>query len=134
MPTYTPDEFADILIAAPVKAVREIVKVTKKGSLNVKNAARASVKQTAPVQNAHAYTAINYDVTAEGQTVTGEIGYDKDVGASDGKKGPGAIGNLLEFGGGGDHSPPHHDLRLSLEAEDPRFTQAIGDAGEQAIE
>jgi hypothetical protein len=31
------------------------------------------------------------------------------------------LGNLLEFGGGGDHSPPHRDLGRALDAEEPRF-------------
>lgn len=126
MTTYTPDEFAAVLMDAPIQAVREIAKVVNKGALNVKDAARASVQRTAPVHNAHAYTAINYDVEASGQTITAEIGYDK-------SQNSGRIGNLLEFGGGGDHSPPHHDLRRAMEAEEPRFVDAIGDAGEKAI-
>jgi hypothetical protein len=126
VPTYTPDEFAALLADAPVHAVREVAKVVQKGSLNVKNDARRNVQASAPIHNAHAYTAIGYDVEASGATVAGEIGYDKDIRA-------GRLGNLLEFGGGGDHSPPHHDLRRALEAEEPRFVQSIADAGEQAL-
>jgi hypothetical protein len=133
--TYTPDEFARILEKAPVKAAKDVVKAANKGALNVKNEARSSVQRTAPVHNAHAADFINYDVSGLGSTVSAEIGYDKDKGKRAGKRtGPGGIGNLLEFGGGKDHSPPHHDLRRALEAEEPRWVNAVGDAGEKAID
>jgi hypothetical protein len=50
--------------------------------------------------------------------VDAEIGYDKNTK-------PGRLGNLLEYGGGGDHSPPHRDLGRALDAEEPRFTEAL---------
>jgi len=126
VPTYTPDEFAAILDASPVEATKEVRKTVGKGALNVKTAAQANVLSTAPRHNAGAYKAITYDDPTSGPVISSEIGYDK-------RRRGGALGNLLEFGGGGDHSPPHHDLRLALEAEDPRFTDAVGDAGFKAI-
>jgi hypothetical protein len=131
---YTPDEFARHLVEAAPKAAREAAKVVRKGSLNVKNEARRNVRATAPVHHAHAAETITYDVDTADLTITGVIGYDKEIGASAGKKGPGAIGNLLEFGGGGDHSPPHRDLARALESEEPRFVQALADAAEKALE
>ncbi len=127
MPTYSPDEFAAHLVAAAPKAAREAAKVVKRGSLNVKNEAQRNVQATAPVHHAHAHKAIGYDVDAADLTITGVIGYDKD------KRG-GPLGNLLEFGGGGDHSPPHRDLARALEVEEPRFAEALADVGEQAIQ
>lgn len=128
MPDYTPDQFAALLEGAAVKAAKQTVAVVNKGSLNVKNDAKRNVLQTAPVRNAHAHQAINYDVSAPGGgVVVGEIGYDK----TDKR---GRLGNLLEFGGGGDHSPPHHDLSRALEAEEPRFVRALEDVAEDVLD
>lgn len=126
MATYTPDEFADALLASLAKVPREAVAIVRKGSDNVKDTARHNVRMTAPVHNAHAYTAINYDVDVEGGTVVGEIGYDKSQRA-------GRIGNLLEFGGGGDHSPPHHDLARALAKEEPGFVRAVEEMSEDVL-
>lgn len=117
----SPEEFARRLEAAIPKVAKQTVAVVRKGSLNVKNEAKRNVLQTAPVRNAHAHQAINFDVDAPGGgVVVGEIGYDK----TDKR---GRIGNLLEFGGGGDHSPPHRDLARALESEEPRFVRALED-------
>jgi hypothetical protein len=94
--------------------------VIQKGALNIKNDARKNVAESAPTRNAHAQYAITYETHMGGATLSprAEIGYDKD-------KPGGALGNLLEFGGGKDHSPPHRDLGRALEAEEPRFEAAI---------
>lgn len=124
---YTPDEFAVVLMGAAVEAAQETAKVVSKGALNVKNDARRNVLMTAPVQNAHAYKDISYDLDSQGATISAEIGYETGPGKA------GNLGNLLEFGGKGDHSPPHHDLRFALEAEEPGFVRALEDVVEQAI-
>lgn len=135
MPEYTPEQFAAILLSAAAKTPREAVGIVRKGSVNVERDAKRNVRQTAPVHNAHAANTITFDVAAQGPAVVGEIGYDKELFRSPGKKtGPGGIGNLLEFGGGGDHSPPHHDLSRALAVEEPKFLQAIADMGERVIE
>lgn len=128
MPELTPDQFAAVLMGAVAKAPRETVAVVRRGSLNVKNDARRNVQQTAPIHNAHAQYDINYDVEAQGVTVVGDIGYETGPGKS------GNLGNLLEFGGGGDHSPPHRDLGRALDIEEPRFIQALEDMAEKVIE
>ena len=110
----SPDEFARELERAVRRVPAATVKVVRKGATNVKKQARKNVRVTAPVHHAHAHTAINFDVDARGVEVVAEVGYDKD-------EKPGRLGNLLEFGGGGDHSPPHHDLARALAKEADAF-------------
>jgi hypothetical protein len=126
MAEYTPAQFARALERAVGKAPKETVAVVRKGANNVKTDARRNVTQTAPVHNARAQQFINYDVEAQGVEVVAEVGYDRTMK-------PARLGNLLEFGGGGDKSPPHHDLANALETEEPRFTAALGDLGEGLI-
>jgi hypothetical protein len=121
-----PEQFARELMRAVEKTPAATVKVVRKGSQKVKTAAKRNVRMTAPIHNAHAATAINYDVEAKGVEVVGEIGYDK-------SQRPGRIGNLLEFGGGGDHSPPHHDLARAVIGEADDFEDALADMGEALI-
>jgi hypothetical protein len=123
---YTPEQFAAILMQVAAETPRETVKVVRKGSGNVKTDSRRNVQITAPIHNAHAFRAITYDIEAVGVTVVGVIGYDKDING-------GPLGNLLEFGGGGDHSPPHRDLGRALDVEEPRFADALGDMGERLL-
>ena len=130
MPELTPEQFAADLLAASAATPKAVARVVSKGSLNVKNDARRNVLQTAPRRNAHAHLAIDYDLTTQGATAVGEIGYNKDHPTA-GKSAK--LGNLLEFGGGGDHSPPHHDLARALEVEEPRFVQALTDVVEDAL-
>lgn len=127
MPDLTPEEFARELIKGIRKVPGQTVKVVRKGSQNVKNQARRNVRQTAPLQNAHAFRDISYDVDVEGVIVTGEIGYETGPGKA------GNLGNLLEYGGGGDHSPPHRDLGRALDGEVPWFEKALCDMGESII-
>jgi hypothetical protein len=127
VPTYSPDEFADVLMGAIPRVARETVQVVKRGALNVKNEARRNSIASSGFSARHAPQTIAFDdVKADGTTISAEVGY---LGAGQAK-----LGVLLEFGGGRDHSPPHHDLRRALEAEEPGFVRAMGDAGERAIE
>lgn len=126
MADLDPEQFARELLRAVEKTPRATEKVVRRNSADVKRQAKRNVRLTAPRHNAHAYTAINYDVEAVGVEVVGEIGYDKSQRA-------GRIGNLLEFGGGGDHSPPHHDLARALDGQIPSFDDDLADMGEALI-
>lgn len=125
-PGLTPEEFAKELIKAVRKVPGRTVKVVRRNAVDVKRQARRNVKQTAPVHQAHAQNAINWDVDAEGVLVVAEIGYDKSIGG-------GPLGNLLEFGGGGDHSPPHRDLSRALDGQVALFMDDLGAMGEALL-
>ena len=127
MPSYTPEQFAAYLLNVVAQVPKETVAIVRRGSANVKRDARRNVQQTAPIHNAHAFRDINFDVEAAGTKVIGDIGYD------DGPGKAGNLGNLLEFGGGGDASPPHRDLARALEDEDGRFVRALEDMGEELL-
>ena len=115
----TPDSLAVDLLKAAAGAVVGARAVVKRGAQNVKDEARANVQKSAPVHNAGAYKAITYDEPSIlGGRITSEVGYDRDIPA-------GRLGNLLEYGGGGDHSPPHRDIGRATDAEEPRFEDAI---------
>lgn len=116
----TPETLAAALVKAAIAAPVAAKAVVSKGSLNVKNDAKKNVLETAPVRNAGAHRAITYEVIARKTSILGVIGYDKD-------KPGGALGNILEYGGGGDASPPHRDLGRALDEEEPRFLNALGD-------
>jgi hypothetical protein len=94
----TPETLAADMLKAAAEAVVATRAVVQVGALNIKRDAKANVLKSAPIHNAGAAAAITYDTNIGKTTVDAEIGYDKD-------KKPGRIGNLLEFGGGGDHSP-----------------------------
>ena len=127
MTTYSPDEFADHLMGAIPKVARETVSVVRRGALNVKNEGRRNSVASSGRSARHAPQTIGFDdVTADAAVISAEVGY---LGGGQAK-----LGTLLEFGGGRDHSPPHRDLSRALEAEDPRFVRAMGDAGEKALE
>lgn len=116
----TPETLAAALLAAGGKAIVGTRAVVQKGALNVKNEAKANVQKSAPVHNARAHYAITYDTKIGATTVDAEIGYDKDhptAGRS------AKLGNLLEYGSR--NNPPHRDLGRALDAEEPRFEQAL---------
>lgn len=126
MPEYTPDQFAAVLMGAIPKAVKETVQVVRKGSANVKRDGRRNSIVSSGHSAAAAPYSIDFEVSAVGVTVVGEIGYMRGNQAE--------FGALLEFGGGGDHSPPHRDLGRALEVEEPKFVEALADMGERVIE
>lgn len=116
----TPQTLAAALLAAGGKAVVGASAVVAKGALNVKTEAKANVLKSAPVHNGGAHNTITYDAPhLVGTRIESEIGYDRGAGRA------AALGNLLEYGGGGDRSPAHRDLGRALDAEEPRFEQAI---------
>lgn len=122
----TPASLAADMLKAAAEAVAITRTVVQVGASNVKRDAKANVLQSAPTHNAHAHNAITYDTAVHASSIDAVIGYDKD------RKG-GPLGNLLEYGGGGDHSPPHRDLGRALDAEEPRFEEALVAAIEKLL-
>jgi hypothetical protein len=115
----TVDQFAAELLMSAVEVLPEAAKAVKKAAQTVKDEARANVLQTAPTHNAGAHRAITYDEpTVTGTQVGTEVGYDRDL-----RGGP--LGNLLEYGGGGDKSPAHRDIGRAVDDEEPRFEDAL---------
>lgn len=113
------DAFALDLLQSAVEAPLLAAAVVKKAAQNVKNEARENVSRSAPVHNAGAARAITYDTPSiRGTRVETEVGYDRDLPG-------GPLGNLLEFGGGGDHSPPHRDIGRAADNEESRFESAF---------
>lgn len=117
----TPETLAADMLKAAGEAIVATRTVVQVGAFNVKRDARANVLKSAPIHNAGAAAAITYDTTVHATSIDAEIGYDKD-------RKPGRMGNLLEYGGGGDHSPPHRDLGRALDNEAPKFEAAIATA------
>lgn len=115
----TPETLAAKLLEAGAAAIVTSRAIVQKGALNIKNSAKANVERTAPVHNAHAARTIGYETKIRPTTVEGEIGYDLEKGKA------ANIAWLLEYGGGKDHSPAHHDVRLAGEAEEPGFVHAL---------
>lgn len=78
--------------------VPEIRKVVEKGLLNIKNGARRAISghPSAPYYP----NAIDYDIRQSGDSVTGEVGPNKN-------RRQGALGNLLEFGSVNNAPIPH---------------------------
>lgn len=91
-------------------------KIVSKGALNIKNDWRK--KWTGFRHAPYLPAAVTYDVASEGDLISAEIGPDK-------AKRQGALGNLLEFGSV--NNPPHPAGVPALDAEEPRFVQAMED-------
>jgi len=122
----TPDTLAADMLKAAAEAIVVSRAVVQKGALNIKTEAKVNVLKSAPTRNAHAHTAITYDTEIGKASIDAEIGYDKD-------KKPGRLGNLLEYGGGRDFSPPHRDLGRALDNEQPRFEASLAAAIEKLL-
>ena len=121
MTRISPQQMSATLLAAARQATIDARAVVQRGALNIKNESRRNVAASAPQHSGHAANAITYDTQAGGTRLlrpSAEIGYDKD-------KKIGRLGNLLEFGGGGDKSPAHRDLGRALDNEEPRFIAAL---------
>ena len=110
------DSFAaDLLGAAAGVSVRAAA-VVKKAAQNVKTEAQENVRRSAPTHNAGAASTITYDEpNVLGAQIKSEVGYDRDKGRA------AALGNLLEYGGGGDRSPAHRDIGRAADNEEARF-------------
>lgn len=93
----------------------------------VVNQAKKNVLKTAPIHNAGAYKYIDAETTIRGEEIVVVVGYNTE-------HRPARLGNLLEFGGGGDPSPAHWDLARALESEEERFYDKMGDMAEGLLE
>lgn len=118
------DALAAQLRTAQAQVLRAVQPVVSKGALNIKNEWRSNATQSAGA-HARLYPAsITYDLNPGSDSVEAVIGPDK--GARQG-----ALGNLLEFGSV--NNPPHNDGGRALDAEDPRFVDAVSAAAQAAV-
>jgi hypothetical protein len=117
----SPESLARDMLKAAGEAGAVVKAVVKKGAQNIKTEGRKNVAASAPIHNAHAQYAITYDTKFQGTSFMAEIGYDKGLPGGD-------LGNLLEYGGKGDKSPPHRDLGRALDVETSRFEVALAEA------
>lgn len=116
----SPEQFAADLLRSATRAPLEAATAVKKGAQNIKDATRVNFLASAPVHNAGAARTINYDEPGiRGARVVSEVGFDRDVDKS------ANIAWLTEFGGGGDHSPPHRDLGRAADEEESRFEEYV---------
>jgi hypothetical protein len=106
------------IVPAKVRAV------VQKGALNIKKDAQRRVGR-GPYIRRYA-SAITYDTQETPTGASAEIGPDKN-------KAQGALGNLLEYEYGTPWSAPRPHLGPALEAEAPRFEQALEDAIVEAV-
>jgi hypothetical protein len=125
----TPKQFAQELLVMVTQAPRLLEDVVDASCQRIQKEAKANVLESAPIHNAGAYKGIDYEVNSDDAgDVWGDVGYNPK------RYRPAHLGNLLEFGGGGDPSPPHWDLWNALQEEAPRFRENIADLGEAMIE
>ena len=115
----TPSSLAADMLKAAGLAVVATRKVVQASAKTVRDEARDNVLKSAPVHNAGAFRTITYETAVKVATIDGVIGYDRAAGSA------ASLGNLLEYGGGGDRSPAHRDLGRALDSEVPRFEDAL---------
>ncbi|QDY06164.1 hypothetical protein FJK98_02460 [Micromonospora sp. HM134] len=116
-------ELAVALNRAQSRSVPEVEKVVAKGSLNIK---RDAARRVSGLKHAPAYpAAIGYDLYHGLTTVRSEIGPDKE-------KRQGALGNILEHGTRNNAPIPH--LGPAMDAEEPRYVQALEDLAQDLLE
>ena len=107
--------FARELEDAPLKVVREIIPVVRKGAVNIKSDMQADLRGSSNAGFRHVASTVSYDVL--------DGGFGVEVGPS---KPAGALANVAYFGtsrGGGTVADPVG----ALQAEVPRFEKAIDD-------
>ena len=117
-------ELIDDLKHAAETVLEETSKVVKKGVQNIKTdtQARWAGARYAPSLAA----AVSYDdPVIEGNTVSSEVGLDKD-------RRQGALGNIYEFGVPG--TAPQPALNPAADVEEPRFAKALEDLGGDLLE
>lgn len=122
----TPREFAADLIHDVATINDEMGETVKKVSRKIVRTAKLNVKKTAPIHSSGAERHIDFEFEKGKFGPASVIGYDH--------HGAGRLGILLEFGGGGDHSPAHWDIKLALDAHEDDFWDAIGNDGEFTLQ
>lgn len=103
-------------------APEETRKVVQRGALNIKKDAQRRISGHPHLR--HLPAAITYDSVQTGRGATAEIGPDKTR-----RQGP--LGHLPEYGSV--NNPPMPYLAPALQAEEPRFVQALEDAALKGI-
>ena len=114
-------ELAADFTRVPGELSRHAIPVLSKGALNIKNQMRESFEASGNAGFRYVGRTVSYDLTTEGNELSAEIGPDKPSGA---------LANVAIFGtprGGGTVADP----REALEAEAPRFTEALADLAEE---
>jgi hypothetical protein len=117
------DELIVALTVASDEIVDEVEKVVSKGCLNIKR--EAARRWSGYAHLPHLPRAVDYDVTRDGDTVTGEVGPNK-------AKLQGGLGAYIEFGT--IHSGPIPAMMPAADAEAPRFERALADVAVELIE
>lgn len=117
------DELIHVLTVAADEVVDEVEKVVGRGCLNIKREAARRWRGYAHLP--HLPRSVNYDVTREGDTVTGEVGPDK-------AKLQGGLAPYIEYGT--IHSGPIPAMGPATDAEAPRFERALADIAVGLIE
>lgn len=119
------DELAEDLSLVADEVVDKMRPVVSKGALNIKRDWRASWQDLGP-HITDLPRKVTYDLDVEGTGISAEVGPDKDLG------GQAPLGNLIEYGSA--NSAPHPAGAHALEAEAPRFEQAVADAAEKLLD
>lgn len=121
------EQFARELYEKSGVSVARLQTVCDRSGNAVVEQAKRNVKKTAPIHNAGAWRYIDAETHVRGGEIVVQVGYNT-------AHRPARLGNLLEFGNGGDPSPPHWDLARALEKEEERFYDKIGDMAEGLLE
>lgn len=114
-------------LATKAKESRWMETATHSSCDRIVAAAKRNVEKSAPIHNAGAHKYIDSEVEWRGKEIIGIVGYNT-------LHRPARLGNLLEFGNGGDPSPPHWDLARALHGEEDRFYDKLGDSAEGLLE
>ena len=114
-------ELAADFTRIPGELSRHAIPVLSRGALNIKNQIRESFEASGNAGFRFVGRSVSYDLTTEGTELSAEIGPTKPEGA---------LANVAIFGtprGGGTVADP----REALEAEAPKFTEALADLAEE---
>jgi len=120
------DEWEDTLDSLPERAAREFRKVVSKGALNIKTEWRATweASKRFPTHIPYLVQGIGYDVDEDVWLFSAEIG----VSARNRQQ---HIAHLLEYGS--IHNAPIPGGQMALDAEQPRFVEAVEALGEKLL-
>ena len=109
------------------RAAEALPKVVRRGAVNVKEEWRTlweAVKKP-PTHIPHLVRGIGYDTVSKPPRWSAEIGVARSNSQS-------PIAHLLEYGS--IHNPPYPGGKAALDAEEPRFVKAVGDAAEGLLD
>lgn len=110
--------FARDLDRVPVKVVREVPKVVKRGANNIKRTMQADFRESRYF--GHIARTVSYDVTIDGDGVEAEIGPDKSRG------GGASLAHIAYWGGARGGGGTVEDPLGALAIEVPEFEDALG--------